>query len=204
MSFGFSVGDIILLSQLSYKLYASITKGRRGAGRDLKELEDVLFGLRCALDHLSKVANNILVTTQNTGDNASVDLREELNAMIDSCGSTLQDLDSMTQKYRDGTKPAESDGNDNRPKKMFLAQLKQNCSINWMKIRWDMERYSIQYYRDKLRSHADAINIVMNTFLWYWLVVSLPFPRATKYFLGLQLTASRSVGKLISKRRRDY
>ena len=162
MSFGFSVGDIILLSQLSYKLYASITKGRRGAGRDLKELEDVLFSLRCALDHLSNVANNILATTQNTGD-----MQEKLNSMIDSCGSTLQDLDSMTQKYRDGTKPTESEVNDNRRKKVFLARVKENCNINWMKIRWDMERYSIQYYRDKLRSHADAINIVMNTFLWY-------------------------------------
>lgn len=175
MSFGFSVGDIILLSQLSYKLYSSVTKGRRGAGRDLKELEDVLFGLRCALDHLSNVANNVLETTQNTGDKASVDMREKLNSMIDSCGSTLQDLDSLTQKYRNGTKPAVSDGNDNRSKKVSqsLARITQNFNINWMKIRWDMERYSLQYYRDKLRSHADAINIVMNAFLWYRLVVSL-------------------------------
>ena len=172
MSFGFSVGDIILLSQLSYKLYASITTGRRAAGRDLKELEDVLFGLRCALDHLSKVANNILVTTENSGDNASVDMREKLNLMIGSCGSTLQDLDSVTQKYRDGAKPAESADIDNGSKKGSLARLKQNLCINWTKIRWDMERYSLQYYRDKLRSHADAINIVMNTFLWYWLELS--------------------------------
>lgn len=167
MSFGFSIGDIILLSQLSYKLYASITTGRRGAGRDLKELEDVLFSLRCALDHLRTVAKDILVTAQNSGDNALVDMRKKLDLMIDSCASTLQDLDTMTQKYRDGTKPTESGGNDNQSKKVLLARLKQNININWMKVRWDRERYSLQYYRDKLRSHADAINIVMNSYLWY-------------------------------------
>ena len=59
MSFGFSVSDIILVSQLAYKLYLTVTSGRRAAGKDLRELEDVLFGLRCALDHLAKATEDI-------------------------------------------------------------------------------------------------------------------------------------------------
>ncbi len=45
MSFDFSVGDILLVSQLAYRLYAALSTGRRSAG---KEFENALFSLRAA------------------------------------------------------------------------------------------------------------------------------------------------------------
>jgi len=179
MSFGFGVGDIILVSQISYSLYTSITEGRRNSGRDLKELQDVLFGLRCALDHLSQVANDILATTSGN-NHAGVDMREQLNSMINSCGATLQDLDSVTQKYRVGVKPTHNNPGNGPGQKRSFERFKQNLQINWIKIRWDIERGSLQEYRTKLQSHTDIINIVLSTFVWYiYMLYSYSFYKLT-------------------------
>ncbi|ERF75223.1 hypothetical protein EPUS_00015 [Endocarpon pusillum Z07020] len=179
MSFGFSVGDIILVSQLAYKLYCNLTTGRRSAAKDLKELEDVLFGLRCALDHLSKAAESILSTAPDSQDANAVEVRHKLDAMVNSCGATLLELDSVTKKYREAAESAQNDvlGDDaegvsavavsTRPiKKRSLAQFKENVRVNWMKIRWDVERKSLSEFRAKLQSHTDAITIILNTLLW--------------------------------------
>jgi hypothetical protein len=180
MSFGFSVGDILLVSQLAYKLYSTVTSGRRSAARDLKELEDVLFGLRCALDHLGNAVKDISVAASNRQDANAVDMRQKLDTMVDSCGTTLQELDSVTKKYREAANQGEGDvvddtadllaiGPSTNPNKnkRSISQVKQNLRVNWMKIRWDIERNSLSEYRVKLQAHTDAINIVLNTFLWY-------------------------------------
>ncbi len=179
MSFSFSVGDIILVSQLAYKLYSNLTTGRCSAAKDLKELEDVLFGLRCALDHLSKAAKSISSTASDSQDANAVEVRHKLDAMINSCGATLLELDSVTKKYREAVEPAQDEvvdddaegasavGASTRPsKKRSLAQFKESVRVNWMKVRWDVERKSLGEYRAKLQSHTDAITIVLNTFLW--------------------------------------
>ena len=189
MSFGFSIGDILLVSQLAYKLYSTVTSGRRSASRDLKELEDVLFGLRCALDHLSKAAKDISASASNRQDTDAVDMRQKLDTMINSCGATLQELDTVTSKYREAANQGESDVVDltadlpatglstNSNKKRSISQFKQNARVNWMKIRWDVERNSLSEYRVKLQAHTDAINIVLNTFLWYVRSHSVAFLR---------------------------
>jgi hypothetical protein len=186
MSFGFSVGDIVLVSQLAYKLYLTVTSGRRAAGKDLRELEDVLFGLRCALDHLAKATKDISATASSRQNVDAIEMRRKLDAMIASCGATLQELESVTKKYREVADPAESDVLHDRPaglpatavstnpkQKRSVARLKEDIRVNWRKIRWDVERYSLNEYREKLQAHTDAINIVLSTFLWCVLYLSL-------------------------------
>lgn len=169
MSFGFGVGDIILISQLSYKLYSTITSGRRDASRELKELEDVLFGLRCALDHLRHVAKEISEAASATAasDSHGLEMQQSLDQMVQNCAMTLEDLDSATKKYREGTKESE-DGVDAvhvNPGQRRM-RLKSKIQANVTKIRWDLSKDSLRSYRDKLQSHIDNINLVLNTFHW--------------------------------------
>jgi hypothetical protein len=180
MSFGFSVGDILLASKLAYKLYSTITDGKRSAAKDLKELGDVLFGLRCALDHLGKAVEDIRATASNPQDANTVEIWHKLDSMVASCEATLQELDSVTKRYREAVKPAESEvvndddgevgtvvGASTPPNKQrSMARFKENVQVNWLKIRWSMERNSLGEYRTKLQSHVDSINMVLNTFLW--------------------------------------
>jgi hypothetical protein len=179
MSFGFSIGNIILLSQLTYKLYSTITAGRRSATKDLQELADVLFGLRCALDHLGNASKDISATASDNHDANMAEVQRKLNAMVASCLATLEELDSVTKKYRQAVEPVESDAVDYEPelvpdigtssalnKKRSIARFREKAGVNWMKIRWDVERRSFNEYRVRLQSHTDAINLVLTTFLW--------------------------------------
>jgi len=150
-------GDIVLLSQLAYNLYSSVTSGRKAASRDLKELEDVLFSLRCALDHLKDVANELLARSDDRLRHGGAPFREKLDHILNSCGKTLQELDDMTKKYREIV--IEEPGS---AKKGVHDRLR----VSWWKIRWDQERQSLQQYREKLRSHTDAISIILMAVTW--------------------------------------
>jgi hypothetical protein len=171
MSFGCSFGDIVLLSQLSLQIYNSVTTGRKNATRDLAELGDVLFGLRCALDHLRNVANDIskTATASKSGDTHGAEMRNRLDQMVRNCATTLEDLDSVTRKYREGAQEGDNDDDclDDKSSQTRRMKLKRRLASNFMKVRWDMDKDTLRIYRDKLQSHTDAINLVLNTFLWY-------------------------------------
>ncbi|KIY04092.1 uncharacterized protein Z520_00784 [Fonsecaea multimorphosa CBS 102226] len=170
MSFGFGVGDIILLSQLSYKLYGTLTSGRRNASRELKELEHVLFGLRCALDHLRHVAEDISKAASISGssDSHGREMQQSLDQMIQNCAMTLEDLDNATKRYRDNAMiyDNERDSDSGRGVQKRRRQLRDAVTSNWAKIRWDMDKDSLKTYRDRLQSHVDNINMVLGAFHW--------------------------------------
>ncbi|KAI4679844.1 hypothetical protein J4E81_010249 [Alternaria sp. BMP 2799] len=145
MSFGFSIGDIILLSQLTYDLYSSLSSGRQAATRDLKELEEVLFSLKCALDHLKEASSDVL--TRPGFQHGGSGLKEKLDVMIGSCASTLQELDKVTKKHRD----VEMHANKGKTKLRTLDDVKKSIHVNWQRVRWDREKLSLQQYREKLK-----------------------------------------------------
>lgn len=87
MSFGISVGDIILCSQITHRIFSSITKGRREAPGDIKELQDTLFGLRCALNILER--EYVVLMTRGISDGAAtVQMFQHLGHLIRSCQNT--------------------------------------------------------------------------------------------------------------------
>ncbi|EOA92168.1 hypothetical protein ACJQWK_03452 [Exserohilum turcicum] len=163
MSFGFSVGDIILLGQIAYRLYSSITSGREAASRDLEELRDVLFSLNCSLAHLKDVSKNVL--DQPGLQYGGPGFKDNLDLMISSCATTLQELESVTEKYLSSEKLATELAKPSKGKtKMHaLENMKKSMHINWRRIRWDYEKHSLQQYREKLKSHTDAINLILTS-----------------------------------------
>ncbi|KAF2021492.1 hypothetical protein BU24DRAFT_21569 [Aaosphaeria arxii CBS 175.79] len=165
MSFGFSIGDILMLSRIAYDLYTSISAGRKAASRDLRELEDVLFSLRCSLEHLGDVSKDVLARTAT--QHGGPDFKANLNRMIASCGTTLQELDDMTKKYREiGIDKDLPQGSINAAVKKTLDYRIQRMKVNWKKIRWDQEKQSLQSYREKLKTHTDAINLILTSMVW--------------------------------------
>ena len=139
-----SVSALATLLQLAYKLYLTVTSGRRAAGKDLRELEDVLFGLRCALDHLAKATEDISATVSSRQNVNAIEMQRKLGAMIASCGATLQELESVTKKYRKVADPTESDvvhdgpaglptaaASTNPKQTRSVARLKEDIRVNW-------------------------------------------------------------------------
>lgn len=126
----------------------------------MRELEEVLFSLKCALDHLGEVSSDVLARPGFR--NGGPGFKEKLDVMINSCASTLQELDTVTKKYRD----VESKANKGKTKLRTLEEVKKSIQVNWQRVRWDYEKQSLQQYREKLKSHTDAINLLLTSVIW--------------------------------------
>jgi hypothetical protein len=167
MSFGFSVGDIVLVSQLTYKLYGTITTGQKGAPSSFAELSDALFGLRCALDHLShhvpKISSSTSLADRNTNK-----LLQDLDTMIGNCAATLEGLQAILIKYANSVPSAPATDVPVAPGTVGKRQaLKRNMAVTLSRVKWTTEEKSLAEIRSKLQSHTAAIDLVVNTFLWY-------------------------------------
>lgn len=164
MSFGLSIGDIILCSQITYRLLAAATSGRKNAPIGLRELEDTLFGLNYSLSHLQRASNTVLSRSNYDAG----DIHRQLGFMIRSCRQTLETLEKATAKYRETAKkpvpmPQSYKGLKFCSQHKFTTQVK----IQWRRFIWDLKGESLSRYRRKLESHTDAINLLLVTCIWY-------------------------------------
>ena len=170
MSFGFSVGDIIVVGKICYRQYTAATTGRKDASKELQELGNVLFSLNCALDHLSRTAKDVLAraNSQPNPDDAR-ETRIKLDRMINSCAETLKELDEATKKHRDTDANSQS-GHASLATSVSapgrLQKLRRSATTQWNKISWDLLSESLGSYRRKLEGHTAAINMVLLTFIW--------------------------------------
>jgi hypothetical protein len=155
MSFGISVGDIILCTQIAHRLISSVTKGRKRAPQDIKELQDALFGLCCALNILKREHETVMARPTTDGV-TTVQTNQYLAYMIRSCQNTLQELDIATAQYRE---VIDSQG---AATGYFGNQLR----IQWKRIMWSLRGDTFMKYRQKLQMHTDSLNLLLSTFLW--------------------------------------
>ncbi|KAJ5361975.1 hypothetical protein N7541_002819 [Penicillium brevicompactum] len=156
-----SVGDIVLCSQIVYRLLAAATVGRRDAPRDIRELDNVLLALNLSLDHLCKVAA-VDSSQQNDMDPSAVDIRHNLKFMIQSCRQTLEDLERTTFKYREMMRTSRSTNRSSSSPVSQVSRLKSQ----WRRFMWDLRGESLASYRKKLETHTAAINLMLNTCIW--------------------------------------
>ena len=145
---------------MAYELYSSVSSGRKAASRDLRELDEVLHSLSCALGHLAEVSEDVLARPGFRHGGSG--LKEKLDVMIESCASTLQELDDVTKKYR----IVESQANKEKKKLRTIEDVKKSVKVNWQRVLWNYEKQSLQQYREKLKSHVDAINLLLNSVIW--------------------------------------
>jgi septation ring formation regulator EzrA len=120
----------------------------------------VLFSLKCALDHLKEVSNDVLARPGLR--DSDLGFKEKLDIMISSCASTLQELDTVTKKYR----VVENEASKEKKNRRTLEDVKKSFQVNWQRVRWDHEKQSLQQYREKLKSHTDAINLILTSVVW--------------------------------------
>lgn len=147
------LGDIVLLSQLTYNLYSTVSS----ASSELRDLENVLYSLKCAFDHLGSLAGEIEAKVTTNGDPKGLKLHENLGQILGSCASTLKELDKRMKKYR------EAGLVDEEVSKSGKRKWDQKLKMNWMKLKWVEEKETWAEYQEKLRVHSDAINLILNS-----------------------------------------
>lgn len=168
MAFGFSVSDILLCAQIAHRIYSALTDGRKTAPRDLMELENVLFGLYCSLHHLHR-ATGTNFTRAVSKSNEEVFMKLQLRFMIGSCLQTLNELESVTRKYREAAYDPLP-----RPSPQYAVasvhfshQFRAQAKVQWRRFLWDLKGDSLCRYREKLQAHTEAINLLLGTFILF-------------------------------------
>jgi hypothetical protein len=156
-----SIGDIVLCSQIAYRLLTAATTGRKNAPRDIREFEHTLMALNFSLTHLQKASAMILSRNTNLDPNAA-DIQQHLGFMVRSCRQTLEDVERLTAKYRDTIKDSTSIQSIASPGYISIVKLK----IQWRRFMWDLRGESLTRYRQKLETHTAAINLMLNTCIW--------------------------------------
>ncbi|KAJ5793762.1 hypothetical protein N7457_000361 [Penicillium paradoxum] len=161
MSFGFSIGDIVLCGQITCRLYTAATSGRQNAPRDLRELEDVLLGLTYSLNNVQRVSQRILCRGSSPLD-YDADVGQQLGFMIRSCLHTLQLLENATDKYRATAIPSLAWQDEHRVNFVSSQKWTTQVKLQWRRIMWDFRGESLTQYRRKLESHTSAINLLLS------------------------------------------
>lgn len=147
-----SVGDILLLSQIAWKIGYAFTSGRNGAPAEFQEVENELNGLTNALTLLAEAFDEddslIARADQNT--------RDGLEKILDSCKLTLESLASFVARYQEIRKPSEEESGltQRRSWKRILTK-------NYKTISWTGEGGNIQSLRNMLQMHVSSISLTM-------------------------------------------
>ncbi|OQE29736.1 hypothetical protein PENSTE_c002G05532 [Penicillium steckii] len=152
MSFGVSIGDIVVCLQLVHRVFSIVGKGRKNAPRDLKELQNALLGLSCVLELLKKEHEKVM--SSQAAPATTIQTSQFLGYLIHSCEEALHQLEDATEQYKEAL---DESGN---------ASYKDQLKIQWKRMLWSMRGDTLMQYRDKLRSHTDSINLLLNTSVW--------------------------------------
>ncbi|MCJ1248125.1 hypothetical protein MMC30_005340 [Trapelia coarctata] len=146
-----SIGDILMLSQLAWKIGCAFTAGRQGAPAQFQEVENELKSLTTAVTLLAESLDEDGSLLARSDDKT----REGLNKILGCCRQTLDDLDSFVNQYQEIKRPDEAGG---------LATQRTWRSVllrNYKKIMWTTEGGGITSLRNMLAMHTSTISLTM-------------------------------------------
>ncbi|KAF2093913.1 hypothetical protein NA57DRAFT_47393 [Rhizodiscina lignyota] len=153
-----SIGDILMLSQIAWKIGRAFTAGRRGAPPEFLDIETEVNGLATSLKRLVEVLFN---DDQDNGDVgtgegllAQADRRTRLGmaTILMSCQRTLQDLDSLVTQYQDVKTFRTSGGATIKDKGWSEVVLR-----SYTTMMWTAEGGNIVDLRDMLHLHTSTV-----------------------------------------------
>ncbi|KAG0134079.1 hypothetical protein HOY82DRAFT_481905 [Tuber indicum] len=167
MAMPVSIGDILLLSQIAYRVGLAFTSGRKSAPREFNEVESQVFALKEALDMLKEevTVSGANPVTSPEADNEAV---ECLGVMIANCRTTLEGLEKIVQEYcpamGDGRKAGAVRAEDGGGKvELQKRKWSKKLKDNWKRVVWTTGDGDLSTLREKLTLHVAAITLVVST-----------------------------------------
>jgi hypothetical protein len=160
MSFGISIGDILMLSRLAYSIGKTLTTGRKLAPEEFQEVQNQLFAISNAL----KLLSGTLKKESTTAVDRSLGLEDDeiLGQMIGNCRSTLQHLDKVLKSYPELQADPEKECADESLRKKWRRDFKENIK----KIKWTTEGADLDKLRHSLAIHVNALNLAIAARGW--------------------------------------
>jgi len=137
MSFGFSVGDFVILTQLAYNIVQNSRKACGAHSGLTREVTSLHIVLQCLQGEVEK-PNSLI----NRTDDGRLD---ELQTIVKGCDRILKVIDQVLKKY---------DGMSNEKKRVTRFKLKVRFGNGEMK--------DIEMIRQELATYTSAITLFLN------------------------------------------
>ena len=147
-----SVGDILMLSQVAWRLTCAFTAGRANAPSQFQEVENELKGLTSSLTMLAESldADGSLLAR------ADGKTREGMVSILSCCSQSLDELDTFVNSYQDIRRVDQPGGGHAVQRSWRSFFLK-----NYKTIIWTTEGGNIQSLRNMLAMHTQSITIAV-------------------------------------------
>ncbi|MCJ1306878.1 hypothetical protein MMC25_000522 [Agyrium rufum] len=146
-----SIGDILMLSQLAWKIGCAFTSGRAGAPAEFQEVENELKSLTNAITALAEALDEDSALVARADKKTT----EGLNKIVECCRQSLADLESFVERYQDVRRPSETGGLIvQRSWKRILVQ-------HYKTVWWTTEGGTIQSLRNMLLMHIQSISLTV-------------------------------------------
>lgn len=152
MSAPVTIGDVVLMGQIAWKLAQALTKGRKSAPSQFREVENQLYSLSSALKSLSE-AQNPDGSPRAGGPGAGHDW-DAVQSILENCGQTLGHLESVIEKYGDIVEPQD-------PTRPRFKKWRRGLYKNWKKVAWTTESGHLATLRSQLVVHTSSLNIII-------------------------------------------
>ncbi|KAI9783855.1 MAG: hypothetical protein M1816_001156 [Peltula sp. TS41687] len=150
-----SIGDVLMLSQVAWKLGCAFTAARAGAPEAFLAVEDELVRLTTALDQLAETLDDDAETLANTNETTQAGI----SRVLIRCRQTLQDLNSFTARYLD---PTRSNPGAPNGEQAVERSWKKVLIKNWSTVWWTPEGGSIDDLLESLQTHANSIALIIH------------------------------------------
>lgn len=154
-----SIGDILMLSQLAWKIGRAFTAGRKNAPEEFLDVEKEVNALAKALKLLAETL--FADADDSILSKAEKDTRVAVATLLLSCQQTLHDLDSIIEQYQVIRKQRTSGGYtvDRSWSDLVLA--------NYQNMMWTTEGGNIHALRNMLKMHTSSITLTMQALQRY-------------------------------------
>lgn len=148
-----SIGDILMLSQLAWKIGRAFTAGRKGAPAEFLEVEAEINGLAKALKLLAETL--FADADDSILSKADKDTRVGVATILLSCQKTVNDLDSLMDQYQVIKKHRTSGG--------FAIERSWSDLViaSYKTMMWTTEGGNIEALRNMLHMHTSTITLTM-------------------------------------------
>ncbi|KAF2474289.1 uncharacterized protein BDR25DRAFT_256055 [Lindgomyces ingoldianus] len=148
-----SIGDILMLSQLAWKIGRAFTAGRKGAPTEFLEVETEINGLAKALKLLAETLFADL--DESLLEKADKETQAGVATIVLSCQRTVNDLDSLMDQYQVIKKHRTVGG--------FAIERTWSDLVlaSYKTMMWTTEGGNIQNLRNMLRMHTSSIALTM-------------------------------------------
>lgn len=159
------IGDILLITQLCFKVARAFGSGRKAAPAEFREVEHELYALANTMDLLKDAIESGAVNTLNYPDaqqglpgtsSAAVNLAK----MVENCTVTMKQFEEFIGKYTETLSGADGTGSNGRSGRK--RNMKQKFIVNFKKLMWTTEEGTVQEFRNKLMIHMQGINAMVS------------------------------------------